>query len=51
MIGRFVLNASSIARFVVTPAGRMISWNQLTTSSQASGSLDALRSKHACTRC
>ena len=40
IIGRVVFSTSSVARLVFTPAGRMLSWNQLTTSSQAFGSVD-----------
>ncbi len=51
MTGRLVFSTSRAARVVLTPAGRMLSWNQLTTSSHVSGSLDAVRSRHAWTRC
>ena len=51
MTGRLVFSTSRAARVVLTPAGRMLSWNQLTTSSQASGSLDAEWSRHPWTRC
>jgi len=51
MIGRFVSSASSVARLVVTPAGRMLSWNQLTTSSHPSGSFAEDSARHLRMRC
>ena len=51
MIGRDVFSASRVARLVFTPAGRMLSWNQLTTSSQPSGSFAFVASRHAWMRC